>query len=159
MALTKGQIESFSLISMNAIACQYAAYVDELIVGCKCDKEEYFFELNAMWNTIWLYNPAAANNCLTVDQITSIIFKMMQMLNFTFNVFGLPETNVNDIIPIPPPLDNFLLQDNGFFILQNDGFRIIINNDPIPPPPLEDYLLQDNNEFFILQDSGFNLIL
>jgi hypothetical protein len=98
MALTQGQIESFSLISMNAIACQYAAYVDELIVGCKCDKEEYFFELNAMWNTIWLYNPAAANNCLTVDQITSIIFKMMQLLNMTFNVFGLPETTLN--IPI-----------------------------------------------------------
>lgn len=99
MALTQGQIESFSLISMNAIACQYAAYVDELIVGCKCDKEEYFFELNAMWNTIWLYNPAAANNCLTVDQITNIVFKMMQLLNMTFNVFGLPETTLN--IPIP----------------------------------------------------------
>ena len=98
MALTQGQIESFSLISMNAIACQYAAYVDELIVGCKCDKEEYFFELNAMWNTIWLYNPAAANNCLTVGQITNIVFKMMQLLNMTFNVFGLPETTLN--IPI-----------------------------------------------------------
>jgi len=98
MALTQGQIESFSLISMNAIACQYAAYVDELIVGCKCDKEEYFFELNSMWNVIWLYNPAAANNCLTVDQITNIVFKMMQLLNMTFNVFGLPSTTLN--IPI-----------------------------------------------------------
>ena len=116
MALTQGQIESFSLISMNAIACQYAAYVDELIVGCKCDKEEYFFELNAMWNTIWLYNPAAANNCLTVDQITNIVFKMMQLLNMTFNVFGLPETDLNIVVGSLPILTeglNELLTEGG----------------------------------------------
>jgi len=120
MALTQGQIESFSLISMNAIACQYAAYVDELIVGCKCDKEEYFFELNAMWNTIWLYNPAAANNCLTVDQITSIIFKMMQMLNMTFNVFGLTETDLNIVVGSQPLLTeglDELLTEGGDNIL------------------------------------------
>ena len=120
MALTQGQIESFSLISMNAIACQYAAYVDELIVGCKCDKEEYFFELNAMWNTIWLYNPAAANNCLTVDQITNIVFKMMQLLNMTFNVFGLPETDLNIVVGSLPILTeglNELLTEEGDNIL------------------------------------------
>lgn len=99
MALTQGQIESFALICYNQIACQYAGYIHDVQNGLNAqdqqNQEKRFYKINSMLACIWLYNPRANNNCLTIDQVTSICYKIMSDLCFSLVLQTLPETNLN----------------------------------------------------------------
>jgi hypothetical protein len=99
MALTQGQIESFALICMNQIACQWANYISLVFDGLndaeQNDEEERFYQINSMWETIWGYDPLAANNCLTADQIREICLQLMSELGLTLVLEDLPDTYLN----------------------------------------------------------------
>ena len=53
-----------------------------------------------------------------------------------------------------PPTPPFLLQEDLFFILQEDAGKIIIESGSAP----SDFLLQEDS-FFILQQTGFKIII
>lgn len=96
VALTKGQIETFGLIALKQIACQYGAYLEQVENGLiSQEQEERFYKANSMWDTIWGYNPFAPNNCLTDEQIYYICMKLMDVLCFSLVLENLPETYLN----------------------------------------------------------------
>jgi hypothetical protein len=163
---TKGQYQSFALIAYNAIDKQLQHVNASRNAGC--DFEECYRLLYLAKNVndvVFDYSRLCFASEGVIKESDILISCDWLMTNLQFTISGgsienLVETTINNVNPpTPPPIsDNFLLQDSGYYILQDDGFRIIINNDP-PPPPFEYYLLQDDNEFFVLQDNGFNLIL
>lgn len=96
MSLTKGQIESFSLIAMNAYGCQYAKFTQMGFKGYTSqDDENKFYIISQLIDSIWLYDPAITTNCITLTEVTAIMNKLMDLLCFTFNLKDLPETNLN----------------------------------------------------------------
>jgi len=99
MALTQGQIESFALICMNQIACQWANYISLVFDGLndaeQNDEEERFYQINSMWETIWGYDPLASRNCLTVNEIREICLQLMNDLCLTLVLEDLPDTYLN----------------------------------------------------------------
>jgi hypothetical protein len=160
---TKGQYQSFALIAYNAIDKQLQQVNASRNAGC--DFEECYRLLYLAKNVndvVFDYSRLcfASEGIIKESDIQISCDWLMTNLQFTISggsIEDLAETTINNPpIPIPPSLENFLLQDNGFYILQDDGFRIIINNEPVPP--LEDFLLQDDG-FYILQDNGFRIII
>jgi hypothetical protein len=99
MALTQGQIESFGLICYKQIACQYGCYMlqvrDGLSVYDQTPIEDKFYRANSMLAVIWGYDPLDSTNCLTVDAITSICWKLEEVLCFSLELSTLPETHIN----------------------------------------------------------------
>jgi len=99
MALTQGQIESFSLICMNQVACQYASYVESIENGLsvydQTPIEEKFYKINSMLSVVWGYDPLDLSNCLTDAEIESICWKITQLLCITLTLETLPETYLN----------------------------------------------------------------
>jgi len=163
---TKGQYQSFALIAYNAIDKQLQHVNASRNAGCDFEECYRLLYLAKNVNDIGFdYSRLcfASEGIILESDILISCDWLMTNLQFTISggsIENLAETTINNVNPPAPPpiLDNFLLQDNGYYILQDDGFKIIINNDP-PPPPLEFYLLQDNNDFLILQDNGFKIII
>jgi hypothetical protein len=94
--LTKGQIESFALIALGQISCQWGAYLAKTEDGLVSnEQEERFYRINSMWNAIWLYDPSAENNCLTDEEVYYICMKIQEELCFSVVLNDLPETNLN----------------------------------------------------------------
>jgi hypothetical protein len=96
MALTTGQIESFSLISFNRVSKERQSYVKKVLTGLNnFDKDKYFYRINGMLSVIWLYNTNTTTNCLTVAQITTIMNKLNFELGLNICLDELPETFLN----------------------------------------------------------------
>lgn len=97
--LTRGQIESFSLICLNQISCQWGKYLvlvaDGLNNNEQLKEEERFYRINSMWNVVFNYIPWDPNNCLTLDQVREICIKLMSELCITLVLEDLPETYLN----------------------------------------------------------------
>ena len=94
--LTKGQIESFCLIALNQLRCQWGAYLCRVEDGYVSEAdEEKFYVVNSMWNSIWLYDPNADNNCLTNEEVYYICLKIQEELCFNVSLDTLPVTNLN----------------------------------------------------------------
>ena len=96
MALTKGQIESFSLICFNQVAKARLSYVAKVLKGLQdWEKDKWFYRINAMISVIWLYDPETSTNCLTVSEIQTIMNKLNFELGMNICLEDLPQTNLN----------------------------------------------------------------
>lgn len=95
MALTQGQIESFSLICFNKVAKERLSYVKKVLTGLNdFEKDKWFYRINSLIQIIWLYNPAITTNCLTVAQITNIMNFLNFQLGLNICLDELPETDL-----------------------------------------------------------------
>lgn len=59
-------------------------------------EEEKFYAVNSMWNSIWLYDPQADNNCLANEEVYYICIKIQEELCFNVSLDNLPETLINN---------------------------------------------------------------
>jgi hypothetical protein len=133
---TKGQYQSFALIAYSAIDKQLQQVNASRNAGC--DFEECYRLLYLAKNVndvVFDYSRLCFASEGIIKESDILISCDWLMTNLQFTISGgsiedLVETTINNVNPPTPPpiLDNFLLQDNGFYILQNDGFRIIIQN-------------------------------
>lgn len=96
MALTKGQIESFSLICFNQITKNRLGYVAKVLKGLHdFERDKCFYSINGMIGIIWLYDPSIPTNCLNVEQIQIIMNKLNFELSLNVCMEELPETYLN----------------------------------------------------------------
>ncbi len=103
MALTKGQIESFSLICFNQITKNRLDYVAKVLKGLHdFERDKCFYSINGMIGVIWLYDPSIPTNCLNVEQIQIIMNKLNFELSLNVCMEDLPETNINGVYDFNP---------------------------------------------------------
>ncbi len=103
MALTQGQIESFSLICFNQVAKARLSYVAKILKGLQdFEKDKWFYRINGMIGVIWLYDPSIPTNCLNVEQIQIIMNKLNFELSLNVCMEDLPETNTNGVYDFNP---------------------------------------------------------
>lgn len=99
MALTQGQIESFYLICMAQVSCQYGAYVTDIQNGLsvydQTPIEEKFYKINSMMAVIWGYDPLDESNCLSVAEVESICWYLQKLLCFSLELKSLAPTYLN----------------------------------------------------------------
>jgi hypothetical protein len=70
---------------------------DGLSVYDQTPIEDKFYQANSMLAVIWGYDPLDPTNCLTVDAITSICWKLEEVLGFSLELSTLPETYLNQV--------------------------------------------------------------
>lgn len=87
--VTSGQIRGFVYIANRQWGIEMAKYSDYCKYGDKASAEQYscFYMIGSMIDTICRYEP---NNCLTYEQVFSMMQYVAKRLGFNYNLNNTP---------------------------------------------------------------------